>query len=76
MIEAELAREGWRRALDFAIEATRVDRLGRTTDILAYIVAQVFGAGERSAPSRTEVDSALAASHAQHRREHEEALVL
>ena len=76
MIAAELTREGWRRALDFAIEATRVDRLGRTTDILAYIVAQVFGAGERSAPSRTEVDAALAASHAEHRREHEVALVL
>jgi tetratricopeptide (TPR) repeat protein len=76
MIEAELTREGWRRALDFAIEATRVDRLGRTTDILAYIVARVFGAGERSAPSRTEVDAALAASQAEHRREHEEALVL
>ena len=45
LIEVELHRENWRRALDLAVDATRVDRAGRTTDILAYVVAQVFGGG-------------------------------
>ena len=72
MIEAEIRRERWRRALDLAIEATRIDRLGRTTDVLAYIVAQVFGAADRPAPTREEVMEALAASRAEHRRLHEE----
>jgi tetratricopeptide (TPR) repeat protein len=72
MIEAEIRRERWRRALDLAIEATRIDRLGRTTDVLAYVVAQVFGATDRPAPTRDEVDEALAASRAEHRRLHEE----
>ncbi len=72
MIEAEIKRERWRRALDLAIEATRIDRLGRTTDVLAYVVAQVFGPADRPAPTREEVDDALAASRAEHRRLHEE----
>jgi tetratricopeptide (TPR) repeat protein len=76
MIEAELRRERWRRALDLAVDATRVDRLGRTTDLLAFVVAQVFGAGERPAPSRKDVEEALATSRTEHRRLHEEPLAL
>jgi tetratricopeptide (TPR) repeat protein len=72
MIEAEIRRERWRRALDLAIEATRIDRLGRTTDVLAYVVAQVFGPADRPSPTREEVDEGLAASRAEHRRLHEE----
>ena len=72
MIESEIRRGRWRRALDLAIEATRIDRLGRTTDVLAYVVAQVFGPADRPAPAREEVDEALAASRAEHRRLHEE----
>jgi tetratricopeptide (TPR) repeat protein len=72
MIEAEIRRTRWRRALDLSIEATRIDRLGRTTDVLAYVVAQVFGPADRPAPTRDEVDEALAASRAEHRRLHEE----
>jgi tetratricopeptide (TPR) repeat protein len=75
MIEAEIRRGRWRRALDLAIEATRIDRMGRTTDVLAYVVAQVFGGSDRPSPSREEVDEALAASRAEHRRLHEESLV-
>jgi tetratricopeptide (TPR) repeat protein len=70
MIEAEMRRERWRVALDLAVDATRVDRFGRTTDILAYVVTQVFGAGDRPAPSRRDVDDALAASRDEHRRLH------
>jgi tetratricopeptide (TPR) repeat protein len=74
MIQAEIQRDQWRRALDLAIEATRVDRYGRTTDVLAYIVTQVFGKADRQAPSREEVDAALAESQAEHRRLHTETL--
>lgn len=76
MIDAELQRGRWRRALDLAVDATRVDRYGRTTDVLAYAVAKVFGEADRPAPSHSEIESALAASRAEHRRLHAEALVL
>jgi hypothetical protein len=75
MIETELRRDRWRRALDLAVDATRVDRLGRTTDVLAFIVSKVFGSADRPAPSRNEVEWALRASRIEHRRLHEESLV-
>lgn len=70
MIETELRRNRWRAALDLAVEATRVDRLGRTTDVLAYIVSQVFGSTDRPTPPRDDVDAALVASRSEHRRLH------
>lgn len=73
LIEVEIRRERWRRALDLAVDATRVDRLGRTTDLLAFVVAQVFGSADRPVPERAEVEGALAASRAEHRRLHLEA---
>lgn len=74
MIQAEMQRERWRRALDLAVDATRIDRYGLTTDLLAFAVAQVFGASDRPAPTRAEIDAALAAEQAEHRRLHIEAL--
>jgi tetratricopeptide (TPR) repeat protein len=74
LIEIELRRERWRRALDLAVEATRMDRLGRTTDVLAYVVTQVFGEADRPAPPREEVERSLAASRDEHRRLHLEAV--
>ena len=70
MIEAQIRREAWRKALDLAIEATRVDRYGRMTDLLAYVVSQVFGGDRAGAPSRRDVDDALLASREEHRRLH------
>lgn len=70
MIEAELRRERWRSALDLAVDATRVDRFGRTTDVLAFVVAKVFGAGDRPAPAAREIEDALAASRSEHRQLH------
>jgi tetratricopeptide (TPR) repeat protein len=76
MIEAEMRRERWRRALDLAVDATRVDRHGRTTDVLAFVVAKVFGTTEdRPVPTADEVTAALAASRGEHRRLHEDSLV-
>lgn len=74
MIEAAVRGGQWRRALDLAVDATRVDRLGRTTDVLAFVVAQVFGEADRPAPTRAEVDESLASSRREHRRIHEDAL--
>jgi tetratricopeptide (TPR) repeat protein len=74
LVEVELRRERWRRALDLAVDATRVDRLGRTTDILAYVVSQVFGQADRPAPDRAAIEEALSRSRAEHRLLHAEAL--
>jgi tetratricopeptide (TPR) repeat protein len=74
MIQAEMQRERWRRVLDLAVDATRIDRYGLTTDLLAFAVVQVFGPSDRPAPSRAEIDAALAAEQAEHRRLHTEAL--
>jgi tetratricopeptide (TPR) repeat protein len=74
MIQVEMQRERWRRVLDLAVDATRVDRYGLTTNVLAFAVAQVFGASDRPAPTRAEVDTALAAEQVEHRRMHTEAL--
>ena len=76
MIQAAIKQDEWRRALDLGIEATRVDRYGRTTDVLAYIVTKVFGpAPDRIALAREQVDAALEASRSEHRKLHEEGLV-
>jgi tetratricopeptide (TPR) repeat protein len=73
LIEVEMRRERWRRVLDLAVDATRVDRLGRTTDILAYAVGQVFGQSEdRPAVERRDLEAELAASRAEHRQLHTE----
>ena len=70
LFEVEVRRGDWRRALELAVDASKLDRYGRTTDLIAFAAAQVFGEAERPAPSRTEVDAALAASRAEHRRLH------
>jgi tetratricopeptide (TPR) repeat protein len=72
LIEIEIRRGRWRSALDLAVDATRLDRLGRTTDVLSFVVAQVFGESDRPAPDRSAVDQALQQSRAEHRRLHAE----
>jgi tetratricopeptide (TPR) repeat protein len=74
MIQVEMQRERWRRVLDLAIDATRVDRYGLTTNVLAFAVAEVFGSSDRPVPSRAEVEASLATELAEHRRLHTEAL--
>lgn len=87
MIEAHLRRGRWRQALDVAIEATRVDRHQVTTDVLAFVAAELFGENEtlRRAPdatpppspalSRADVERLLSEERADHRRLHAEAMV-
>ena len=71
MIAAEIARERWQAALELAREAGGLDR-GRTAGVLAFLEAQVSGPGEEAPPTREEVDAALRASLAEHRRAHAE----
>lgn len=72
MIEVEIQRERWRRALDQAVVATALDRHRLTTDLLAFVTAQLFGSGEHPAPPRAEIESRLRARRAEHRRLHAE----
>ena len=64
MIAAELARDGHERALALAHEAAALDRYGRSALVVAHLEAADGG------PSRADVDAALAASLAEHRRAH------
>ncbi len=72
MIEVEIRRERWRRALDHAIIATTLDRHRLTTDLLAFVAAQLFGDGEHPVPPRPEIESRLQARRAEHLRLHAE----
>lgn len=76
LIEVEILRGHMRRALDLTVDATKVDRLGRTTDVLAFVVAQVFGERDRPGPERPEVEALLASSRIEHRRLHAESVVV
>jgi tetratricopeptide (TPR) repeat protein len=82
MIGVEMQREQWRRALDLAIETTTIDRFSLTTDLLSFAVTQLFGrspdapSSGRPALTRDEINAALAAERAEHRRLHAESLYL
>lgn len=70
MIEVEIRRERWRRALDYAIVATTLDRHRLTTDVLAFTASRLFGDGEQPALPRAEIESRLRARREEHRRQH------
>lgn len=72
MIEVEIRRERWRRALDHAIMATALDRHRLTTDLLTFVTARLFGEGDHPVPPRHEIESRLAARRTEHRRLHAE----
>jgi len=74
-IQTEMQREQWRRALDLAVDATRVARDDLTTQLLAFIIVKVFGSSGHPTLTRAELDAALIAEHAEHRRLHSQALV-
>jgi tetratricopeptide (TPR) repeat protein len=76
-IEAHLARQEWRPALDLAIAATAVDRHQLTTDLLVFISSRLFGQADPSRSPREwdDLAASLAEARAEHRRLHAEALV-
>lgn len=67
MIEARIRGGELRAALDLAVAATAVDREPLTTEALAYIVTEVFGKGERPAPTRTALLDAFGAERVRYR---------
>jgi Flp pilus assembly protein TadD len=73
MILVELRRDAPERALELAREAARVDQYGRSVAVLAHLDPAPAGEeGAEQAPSRAEVESALADSLRDHRRLHAE----
>jgi hypothetical protein len=72
MIHVELQRSNWRKALDHAIDATRIDRDDLTTQLLAYISARLFGDSGRQVLTQPDIEAALNAEHLEHRRQHVE----
>jgi Flp pilus assembly protein TadD len=75
MIEVEIRRERWRRALDYAIIATTLDRHRLTTDVLAFVASRLFGDGEHPALPPAEIEHRLQARRDDHRRQHAEFVV-
>jgi Flp pilus assembly protein TadD len=67
LIDVELRRESWEPALALATEATALDPRGRSSEIAAFLQAQMSGAGEEPPPSLADVQAALAASRAEYR---------
>jgi Flp pilus assembly protein TadD len=72
MILVELRREGWDRALALARAALSLDQYGGTMEILAFLEARASVPSEAPSPTREEVDAALSARLAEHRRLHAE----
>lgn len=68
MIESDIRAGRLRAALDLAVSATAVDRNHVTTDVLAFVVAQVFGRGDRPAPTQEQLYAALAAERREYAR--------
>jgi tetratricopeptide (TPR) repeat protein len=68
MIEVEIRREQWEPAAELAAQAAAIDPYGLGTEVAAFLHEQTPGAADAPAPSRAEVDAALAASLADYRR--------
>ena len=73
LVMTEIRRGDWRRAMEFAIEATRLDRCDLTTGFLACISGEVFGASTVARVSLAELATRFEAGQHEHRRLHAEA---
>jgi tetratricopeptide (TPR) repeat protein len=71
LVMTEIRRHSWRRALDRAIEATRLDRYELTTILLAFVSEKLFGKTE-GAVSEAELFARFEEEHREHRRLHAE----
>jgi tetratricopeptide (TPR) repeat protein len=69
LIHVEVQRSNWRRALDHAIDATRVDRGELTTQLLAFIATRLFGDTGRETLTQAEVEAVLTAQDLEYRRQ-------
>jgi tetratricopeptide (TPR) repeat protein len=69
----EIRRGDWRRAMDFVIEATRLDRSDLTTNFLAYISGQLFGTSTLAQVALADLVTRFETGQREHRRLHAEA---
>ncbi len=68
MMQAELRREGWARALELAQEALRIDPSGRTEAVLGFFAGQAVGPRGNPVAGRAEADAVLQESLTEYRR--------
>lgn len=70
MIQVEIRREQWDQAQELAAQAAAIDPHGLSTDVATFVREQSGAPSEEPAPTREEVDAALAGSLADYRRMH------
>jgi Flp pilus assembly protein TadD len=70
MIQAEIRREQWGRARELAAQSAAIDPHGLSTDVAAFLDEQTGGRADEPAPTREQVEQALAAALAEYRRMH------
>jgi lipopolysaccharide biosynthesis regulator YciM len=69
LLQVAMRQNDWQRALEIAEEAIKLDPSGRSESLLGFFAAQA-ATPRPDHPGRIEVDQALAASQAEHRRLH------
>ena len=67
-ILVEIRRERWPAASELAAQAAAIEQRGLSADVAGFLNEQISGPGEEPAPSRDEVEAALASSLADYRR--------
>jgi tetratricopeptide (TPR) repeat protein len=73
LVMTEIRRGDWRRAMDFVIEATRLDRCDLTTNFLAYISGRLFGTSTLAQVPLADLVTRFETGQREHRRLHAEA---
>lgn len=73
LVMTEIRRGDWRRAMEFVIDATRLDRCDLTTTFLAFISGQLFGTSIAAQVPLAELVARFEAGQREHRRLHAEA---
>jgi Flp pilus assembly protein TadD len=68
MIQVEIRRQQWDRARELAAQAAAIDPHGLSTDVAAFLREQTEGPSDDPAPTREDVETALASSLAEYRR--------
>jgi tetratricopeptide (TPR) repeat protein len=73
LVMTEIRRGDWRRAMDFVIEATRLDRSDLTTNFLACISGRLFGTSALAQVPLADLVTRFETGQREHRRLHAEA---
>jgi tetratricopeptide (TPR) repeat protein len=73
LVMTEIRRSDWRRAMEWIIEAVRLDRYDLTTSFLIYISSKLFGTSAAAEIPLNELAARFDAQQREHRRLHAEA---